>query len=110
MFIVKQLHFRAYCINYTELITTMQVGVKAYKIALCLNESTLFPYAKRCTGTFTSITGKSLWESTSPESRRTGRGKRARIRRKEDFSGSHKMGEGQAGIDVNNLHIILSFS
>ena len=76
----------------------MQVGVKAYKIALCLNEPTLFPYAKRFTGTFTSITGKSLWESTSPESRRTGRGKRARIRRKEDFSGSHKMGEGQAGI------------
>ena len=54
--------------------------------------------SKRFTGTFTSLTGKQLWSSTSPETRRTGRGKRAQVRKKEDFSGQKKIGEGTLGI------------
>ena len=76
----------------------MQFGFGGIRIVSCLKEATTLVVSKRCAGTFTSVSGKSLWNSTSPESKRTGRGKRARIRKKEDFSAKHSMGEGKAAI------------
>ncbi|CAK8672741.1 small ribosomal subunit protein uS5m-like [Clavelina lepadiformis] len=61
---------------------------------------------RRCTGTFCRLSGKDLWNSTSPENKRTGRGKRARIQKKKDFS-KKVFGEGDAGVmwpGLNEVH------
>ena len=76
----------------------MQVGIVAIRFKLNFKEFVCSNVTKRFTGTFTSLSGKQLWNSTSPEKRRTGRGKRARVRKKEDFSNRHVLGEGKAGV------------
>ena len=58
----------------------------------------IFFQSKRLAGTFNSFSGAKLWKAAAPTSKRTGRGKRARARKKEDFSGDHVLGEGVAGI------------
>lgn len=67
-------------------------------LRLSVHSNEVFSQSLRLAGTFNSLSSENLWKSTSPQTKRTGRGKRARIRQREDFSADHMLGEGDAGI------------
>jgi len=61
----------------------------------------------RNAGFFTRLTGETLWNSTSPTAKRTGRGKRAKVRKREDLGRGKVLGEGKDGMLWPGLNLRL---
>ena len=69
----------------------------------CAHETVLL--SQRYSGFFTRNTGESLWNSTSPTAKRTGRGKRAKVRKREDLGRGKVLGEGKHGMLWPGLNV-----
>ena len=67
-------------------------------VSFCVRFSpSLFYQPFRSSSFLTHLPAQKLWDSTSPIVKRTGRGKRAKVIKREDLGRNHQFGEGKSG-------------
>jgi len=80
--------------------------LKSCEVFLSRTPKVFFICQKRCKTTFfTTKTAEKLWDSASPTRIRTGRGKRAKVKKRVDLGSKHILGEGEAGMVWPGLNV-----
>lgn len=80
--------------------------LRSFGAFLIKNPNTFLVCQNRCkVNVINTITAEKLWDSASPTKLRTGRGKRAKKKKRVDLGNEKVLGEGEAGMVWPGLNI-----